>query len=207
MKTIDSTLLAHLTDQVIRPAYFVRLNLSAGSLRYWTGPYTASFNGEDWYGDGTLQSIGATKENDGNSPEGCDIILAGEPTAIISTILQDLRQGAEAKVYFALLDSSNVVMGADICFFGKLDKASLDDAGDRATVKLTFESHLDELNRTKAFRYTTGCQSIFYPGDLGFDYMAQMEKWDGLWGLKPKAPKKEADKKSNRPQKPSGKRN
>jgi len=69
-----------------------------------------------------------------------------------------------------------------IAFAGRLDVPEIDDNGQTATITISYESRLVDLERPRERRYTHEDQQIDYSGDLGFEYVAAIQEWNGVWG-------------------------
>ena len=191
---------AALEASVLRPRILIELEMASYWLRYWTGIGDLVWNGNT-YTNGYYQGVSPYKETGNVSAEGVSIKLAGEPSAMISIILNDVRPWKIGRARLALLDAdANVIADPEIIFEGKLDKSEIQDDLDSSVVTLSYESRLIAMDRVKEFRYNHATQQIFYPGDKGFEYMEQMKSWAGFWGKheKPKTANDSKKKKSSR---------
>ena len=64
---------------------------------------------------------------------------------------------------------------------GRMDTMSWSE-GETATVSLTVESRLADLERPRARRYTDSDQQAEYPGDLAFQYVQSLVEKEITWG-------------------------
>jgi hypothetical protein len=67
-------------------------------------------------------------------------------------------------------------------FEGRLDVPAIEDGEDTATIAISYESELIDLERARERRYTPEDQAIDYPGDLGFAYVAALQDAQITWG-------------------------
>jgi hypothetical protein len=58
----------------------------------------------------------------------------------------------------------------------------MDEQAETATVSISYEGRLIDLERPRARRYTHDDQQIDFPGDRGFEYVPTLQEWNGVWG-------------------------
>jgi len=184
VRAVSAAFQTALTAGTVRPRFFFGFDTASTTYRYWTGARDITFLGATWYGNSVLQGFDAYKESEELSAEGMSVTLAGESEALISLILQDVRQGKLGGLWFALLDNNEALIAdPHQIFSGRLDRAELNDDPNRASIKLYFESKLIDLERKKEFRYNHETQRAFYGDDLGMEYIDQLTKgWSQWWG-------------------------
>lgn len=185
MRNIDAAMLAELEAGVVYPRIWVEVQLDGSTLRYWNGEKNITWNGQTWIGNGLFKDVGELSESI-DSESGFSIDFAGESTALISTILNNVMRGKTGKVFFGFVSASNAVIATPIEFNGRLDSVEFKHAPDEANVRLNYDGDSVRMNDAKEFRYNAETQKIFYPSDLGFEFMEQLENYEGVWGLKKK---------------------
>lgn len=199
--TIDS-----LDDDVLYPFFAVEMLFDGDqTLRLWTGYGTLVYEGESWYGTGSLLSFDSVEETTEIAAKGATITLSGIPQEVLSLALSEPYQGRKANIYFGnfskgslLLESSDFILledGSKInleagttnlsqIFSGYMDQMNIEESPDSCTVELTLENKLVDLERARVARFTSAYQKSLYPGDLGLDFVESLQDKDIVWGRK-----------------------
>ncbi len=190
-RTIDSGLLTALTGNSVEPYYAVELMfdtrtitgvdgdpVNVGPLRLWTGLGNRTIGGETYTGTGSLLNIAAAEEVGDLSAKGMVLTLTGLESSIISIALQEPYQRRIAKVY---LGEQSVTPVVEI-FSGFMDTMQISDEPDTATVVLTIESKLVELERSRNWRYTDESHKARYSGDSFFSFVQSIQDQQVAWG-------------------------
>jgi len=186
--------LAELTAGVNRPFLLFEGVFGATTLRYNTLANDISWNSLTWVGDGTFKAPPVVAESKSVVASGISIALAGEPSVLISTLLNNASHSGTGKLWFGFLNSSRqVIADPRLIFKGTLSTAPFSDGVESATITLNYESELINVLNNNEFRYNLKTQQLFYPNDTGFKYMEALANWSGYWGKK-KARKKKAKK-------------
>lgn len=183
--------LAELTADVNRPILLFEATFGSVTLRYNTLGNDITWNGETWTGDGTFKNLPSVTENRHVSASGITVVLTGEPSVLISTMLNESSHNEVGKLYFGFLDANrNVINSPRLFFEGKLNTAELVDSVQEASISLNYETDLMQVLNTNELRYNQKTQQLFYPNDTGFKYMEALANWSGYWGKKKKKNKK-----------------
>jgi hypothetical protein len=69
-----------------------------------------------------------------------------------------------------------------LLFDGRMDMVEVTDGGRIATIALAAENRLRDLERPRLRRYTSQDQQSEYPGDLGFDFVPELQELEIRWG-------------------------
>ena len=190
-RTIDSGLLTALTGNSVEPYYAVELMfdtrtitgadgnpIDVGPLRLWTGLGNRTIGGETYTGTGALLNIAAAEEVGDLSAKGMVLTLTGLDSSIISIALQEPYQRRKAKVY---LGEQSVTPVVEI-FSGFMDTMQISDEPETATVVLTIESKLVELERSRNWRYTDESHKARYSGDSFLSFVQDIQDQQVAWG-------------------------
>lgn len=174
-----------IADGVVRAIFFVEASFASGFLRVHSAIGTITWDGKTWIGVGSLGQIKSLPETSELQAQGMTLALSGIPSDLAGKVLADIRQGQPCRVWFGCLDSSNNVI-ADPCvaFAGRIDIGSIDEQPETITASVTVENKLIDMQRVRERRYTPHDQQFDFPGDLGFDYVASVQQWNGTWGRK-----------------------
>ena len=194
-RTIDSGLLSALTGNYVKPFYAVELlfdvktttdvngdPIDLGPMRMWTGLGNRTINvggtNQVFTGVGALLNIAAAEEVGDLSAKGMVLTLTGLNSSIISLALQEPYQRRRAKVY---LGEQSVTPVVEI-FSGFMDTMQISDEPETATVVLTIESKLVELERSRNWRYTDESHKARYSGDSFFSFVQDIQDQQVAWG-------------------------
>jgi len=172
-------------------------------LRLWTGFGTLVFEENTYYGTGNLLEVSTVEESAEMAAKGATLTLSGVPSDVISLALSEPYQGRQARLHFGLLqkgklqlESSNYILlqdGGKIflednktslteVFVGYMDQMSINEAPDTASIQLTLENRLIDLERARVGRFTSEYQKSLYPTDKGFDFVESMQDLKLNWG-------------------------
>ena len=66
-----------------------------------------------------------------------------------------------------------------------MDQMNIDEGPNTSTITLTVESKLVALERPAGTRYTSAYQKSVYPGDLGMDFIEDLQDKEIIWGRSP----------------------
>lgn len=155
---------------------------ASGWVRLWSGVGTLSWDGKSWSGVGTLLGISGIDETNEIRASGLTVSLSGVPSDLLSAALGDARSGKTGRVYLAFFSSGSIVADPILQFEGRLDVPAIEDGPDTATISISYESELIDLERARERRYTPEDQAIDFPGDLGFAYVAALQDAQITWG-------------------------
>lgn len=199
--TIDS-----LDDDVLYPFFAVEMLFDGEqTLRLWTGYGTLNYQGQSWYGTGSMLQVDSVEETTEIAARGASLTLSGIPQEVLSLALSEPYQGRKANIYLGnfskglvLLESSDFILFEDgsrveleagttnlsQIFSGYMDQMNIEEAPDTCTVQLTLENKLVDLERARVARFTSAYQKSLYSGDLGLDFVESLQDKEIVWGRK-----------------------
>jgi len=163
-------------------AWLYEGEFASGWVRLWSGIGPLSWDGETWSGVGTLLGMSGADETTEVRAARLIISLSGVPSDLLAAALGDARSGKPGRVYLAFFTGGSIVADPALHFEGRLDVPAIEDGPDTATISISYESELIDLERARERRYTPEDQSIDYPGDLGFAYVAALQDAQITWG-------------------------
>ena len=121
-----------------------------------------------------LGGISPISETQDLRAAGVQVYLAGIDSAMIGSIIGDVRQGKPATVYFGLMtDARALVADPSQAFVGRVDVVAIDDEGATARVTVNLESRFIEPRSRASAATRTRSSSFEYPGDLGMEFVEQ----------------------------------
>jgi hypothetical protein len=182
-RDLTAALTTEFTASSFRPILFFEGEFDGGFTRVWSGLGTIEWDSKSWTGVGYLGGISPIDESGDVRANGVAVSLSGIPSSLVSTALQSARQGLPGKIWIGALDSTGAVVADPyLAFHGRLDVPEIDDGGDTATITITYESRLIDLERPRERRYTAQDQRIDYSDDQGFDFVNSLQDKQLTWG-------------------------
>jgi hypothetical protein len=174
-----------LNAAAFQPFFAVHMAFDGGDLRLWTGFGTISFGGNNYSGGGEMLSISGFDETSEIRATGISVVLSALPATIISSALNENYQGRDITVYFGTLDDTGSINDTPyVIFKGQMDQMSIQQSAETATVVISGESRLIDLEIARTRRYTSEDQKIDYPNDKGLEFIADLQDKTIVWGGK-----------------------
>lgn len=181
-RDLDATLAARIADDVVYPAVFLEGEFATGWGRWWSGVGEFAWNGYTWFGLGGLVKLSPIGESTSVKAEGFSVDLSGQSSANLALALSACRQGKIGRIYLGALTAAGVLDGTPyLVRQGKLDVAGGSDDGQSAVITVSYEDRLIDLERPREYRYTTESQRLFYPDDLGFEFVPSLQDAVDAW--------------------------
>ena len=180
---LTSGMSSAVTAETVFPILIAEINTAGGYVRVWNGAGDLIWNGYTWQGIGTFGGVSPVQESSNLQANGVRFELSGIPAALISTSLSDMRQGLSAKLWLGAFDTLGGTLIADpyLIFSGLTDVPTIEDGADTATLSITAENRLIDLQRERVRRYTSEDQSLRDSTDLGFEYVPSLQDAEIIW--------------------------
>ena len=181
-RTVPAALLSALSGDEIEVFYAVDLAFDSGNMRLWTGYGDKTINSQTYTGTGNLLTIDGLEEASDLSARGTTLTLSGLDSTIVSYALTEEYQGRLVTIYWGVGSETVEV------FSGYMDKMTIQDAGDNATIGLSVESRLITLERANVRRYTSeshaGVRTAkgLTGADTFFDWVTKLQDKQIVWG-------------------------
>jgi hypothetical protein len=169
----------------VYPAILAQFDFSGGEIAVWTGVGDLVHGGITFAGIGELGGMSAIEETEETRANGVQFNLSGIPSSMVAAVLGENYRNRTCTVQLALfasLTAAAPITAPAVMFVGRMDQAFLDDDGESATINLTAESRLIDLQRPRARRYTDEDQRAVYAGDVGLEYVAGLQDKEIMWG-------------------------
>jgi len=178
-RTIHADLLTALAQPTVKPFYAVDLEFTTSSPIYlWTGVGDLSLNGNTYLGAGDLMGVGGLGEEGDMTAAGATLTFSGVPASLVAIALAEPIQNRICKIYLGCEGETETVE----LFTGLMDNMPITDTANGATITLTVESKLIDLERPRVLRYTQESQKNRYSADTFFSYVADLQDKQILWG-------------------------
>jgi hypothetical protein len=182
-RTLTPALEAAIAAGKVNPFYMAAIQFLSGPMYVWTGIGTITWNGHDWLGVGTLGGVSSIAQSSDVTAENITLTLSGIPSDMVSAAIGECRQNFSVEVWVGMMDDAGaIVLDPVRAFAGRMDVPTINDAGDSASISITAENPLVDLQRASERRYTHDDQQIDFPGDKGFQYVPAIQEWNGVWG-------------------------
>lgn len=181
---IPSATQAELAQPQLAPVLFVELDFASGFIRMWSGIGPVTWSGETWTGGGQLLAVSSIEETKAVEATAASITLSGVPSELVSVAYGDFSQGRPARIWLGLLNIATGAILADPVqiFAGRMDTISDTDSGDTATIAVSAESNLADLDRLRARYFTDQDQQRTFEGDRSLRYIPSIQDRPITWG-------------------------
>jgi len=174
-----------LTSDELNPFFAVKMDFAGGSVRLWGGYGDITIDGEVYTGAADFLGVSEVDETSEIKAAGINVSLSGIPSSLIATALTDNYQGREIILYFGTLTDAGAINNTPyILFKGRMDVMNIQESGNVANVNITGESRLIDLEIARERRYTSEDQKIDFPDDKGFEFVADLQNKEIVWGGK-----------------------
>ena len=206
-RDLSDNTIDNISQDVVYPFFATELRFDGdNTLRLWTGQGTLVLeDGTSWVGTGNLLNISAIEETSELAVKGATLTLSGVPSEVLSLALSEPYQGRVCNIYFGtfsqgsiLQESSSYILlqdGSRInletgdkdfneIFSGYMDQMNIEESGETSTIQLLVENKLVDLERARVARFTSGYQKSIYAGDLGLDFVEDLQDKQIPWGRK-----------------------
>lgn len=183
-RSIAAPTQAELAQDQLAPVLFVELDFASGFIRLWSGVGPITWDGKTWTGGGQLLEVSSIEETKAVEATAASIQLSGVPSELVSIAYSDFSQGRPARIWLGLLNVNNGSVLADPVqiFAGRMDTIGDSDAGSTATIAVSAESNLADLDRLRARYYTDQDQQRIFEGDRSLRYIPSMQDRSITWG-------------------------
>jgi hypothetical protein len=194
-RDLTSNLIDELEANLNRPFFLFEGVFQSSTLRFWTGSGVLSWDSKTWQGNGLFVGLKLAAETSDIEANGIEVQLSGVSSSIVSLVLNEVQQGKQGNIWLGMVDSSGQVIADPYkVFTGGFDTAEINEDPDSPTITIKYETKLIILEKAADYRYTPESQKLFDATDKGFDYVANIQDWDGFWGKQNRKPKKKKRK-------------
>lgn len=181
---LSATLAAETAQPVVRPVLLALFDFAGGAVRAWSGVGDLVWEGQSWVGVGSFGAVGPIEETTEVRATGARFQLSGVPSGLLNEVVGVSVQGRRARLWLAFMaeDWGGFIEAPVLLFDGRMDMVEVTDGGRIATIALAAENRLRDLERPRLRRYTSQDQQSDYPGDLGFDFVPELQELEIRWG-------------------------
>lgn len=170
----------------IAPVIFVEMDFASGFVRAWNGIGPIVWNSQTWTGGGELMALSNIEETKSIEATSLSLTLSGVPSALVAVAYGDFSQGRPVRVWIGMMDINAGTIIADPVqiFAGRMDTIADQDDGDNATISVSAESNLADLDRLRVRYFTDQDQQRLFEGDRSLRYMSSIQDRPVYWGTK-----------------------
>ena len=188
-RNITSAFNTAISAQNVIPFFAVSLAFNTGTLYLWNGygdlSLTAGGSTNTYTGLGDAVGMSPIDEQSLIQASGANLVLNGVKSTLISTALSAQYTNRDGKIFLGLFDTSkNVVADVYTLFIGKMDVMIIRETGETSTIELKLENRLVSLERPNDRRMTDEDQKNLFTGDKGFEFIADLQDKQLVWGKK-----------------------
>lgn len=166
----------------------VLISTGASDILVWSGygDYVSTVSGSSktYNGVGHLGLISTIAESQDFAARGINLSLSGIPSALISAALSDLEQGKAVRIFMGFFaQSTRVSINSEFeLWTGITDIPSINEEGETATISISAENRLIDLEKVRVRRYTAEDQYRDDVTDLGFEFVPALQDREVLFG-------------------------
>lgn len=175
----SSDVIAEMALDANRPVHLFELYLS-GATTYATDAYrTIVWNGNTYPALGHFLDFDGVEEVSDLTITQCRVQLSGVDQTMISTVLSHEYIDRRLVIRKGFLSGAEAVLIDPLPIFdGRVDSPEIaeDPASGSCTVSISASSHWIDFERTPGRHTNHEEQQIWFPGDLGFEYVSQLNK-------------------------------
>ena len=182
-RSLSSGMVTEVTASQLAPVLLANLNFST-PLYLWSGYGSLVYNSVTYLGIGTFGTISPVEETTDLSARGIRMKISGVPTANIYLALTEDYQGRDCSVLFgAMSPTAGTLIASPVTIFsGRMDVMQITDDGNTAEIIMTSESRLMDFKRPREIRYTDEEQQNLFAGDLGLEFVTDIQEKTIFWG-------------------------
>lgn len=189
MRQMTAAMQAAVQAGIVRPVIFLAGEFVSGTLYLWSGMGTFTWAGQNWLGVGALGSISPVQETENATATNIVATLSGIPSDVLSLVMSEVRNGKRVRIWLGLLDDNyNLLADPVEIFGGHIDAGEIDEGAETSSCSITVENAFVDFQRARAVPFTSQAQQAVFPGDLGFDFVPQLQDVEINWGVAGKPP-------------------
>jgi len=180
-RSIPSSLLTVLDDDSINMCHLLEIHLSSTSYLTDAGQ-NISYNSNSYVASSHFLNVQTVKESSELRVGSTKLVLSGVEQSFISSFLSSGYVSRQVRVLRAFLDGNNAIIGSPVLIYdGRINGYNVKDTQDTSVVELDIASHWSDFEKRSGRKTNSNSQSLFFTGDLGFDFSANIVK-DLKWG-------------------------
>jgi len=186
-RDITSAFNTAIKAKYVRPIFAIELDISDGTLRLWGGygalNMTIGGVSKTFTGTGDLLGFTPIQETSTLQMTGITVSVTGIKASLISSILSAEYTNRNGTLYMGLFDTSrNVIADVYTLFKGKMDVANIQEGAETSVITLNIESRMVQFDLPLNRMYTVEDQEVDFTGDLGLEFIPDLQDKEIIWG-------------------------
>jgi hypothetical protein len=180
-RSIDAATITALQSDSFNMAHLIQLDFSSVvRLTDWNRSVTALSN--TFLSSPHLVGIGDSSESTDIRVNSIDLVMSGVEQTFISLFLNNNYMDVRARIWKAVLNSSDAVIGAPfVVFDGRISSYSISDQSGTSEISIEMSSHWKDFELSKGRRTNRNSQQYYFPTDKGMDFSGVVVR-DLKWG-------------------------
>lgn len=150
-------------------------------LRFTTKLDNIDFNGETFFGLGSLGSVSMPIQDGDLSPAKYEVGLSGISDEILEAATQLSYMNHKATAYMQIMDEYHNNVGTPQTLWQGLTDGAVINYGKTSSVLINIRDRIVDWSRPKLEYYNNGDQQKLYPDDKGFEFIAEVNQKDAAW--------------------------
>lgn len=147
-----------------------------------SGIGTITYGGNDYLGVGQFGSVSGARESENLTPSPLTLTLSGVDSSLITEALDSGNYGDAVTIFSGYRqDDGTLVDDPFIIWKGSLEYTSISQ-GESNAAAITLQHDLAVLDESDGGRFTDEDQQTRFSGDLGLEYVADMNGLRLIWG-------------------------
>ena len=182
---LTTAFLTEINSASLKPFYAIEAQFLEGTVRLWTGLGEITIDSNTYTGSGALLGVSSVEETAELKATTLTVTLSGIDSSILAASLNANYQNRLLTVFLGMLNTSyGVVASSYQLFQGRMDSMQINDTGNTISIALSVESRIIDLEKPNESRYTSEEQKRLFTGDLGLDFVTDLQDKDINWGGK-----------------------
>lgn len=187
-RPLTSGILAAVEGASAEFVHLIEIEFAAGSAHLCTGAQNLDWDSSTWEAVGGLLEFGGVEEGSDSRGSGVDFKLSGVDQTILAALLNSRYRGQSARIWRAHLNptTGQLIDEPLLLFQGlQLSMYNVEEERDRAGGTVTISTRITSIlgaTRIRGMQANPVSHQHYYPGDLFFQYVAELAHRQILWG-------------------------
>jgi hypothetical protein len=182
-RDLSAAFIAEITAGGLAPIALLEAHFDSGNINLWTGVGDLVTGGKTYVGTCGILSISQIQERKKITANGLSVTLNGLDNSILTLVEDEPFHGRTFEMYLAVLtEAGAVVADPYLMFEGFMDFVKIKDDAKTITIDMNIENVLISLERPLDTKYTSEDQKRDYPNDTFFDFIADIQNKEVIWG-------------------------
>ena len=161
----------------------VKAEFDTETIYLWSGDIDLVIDGNTYTGVGTLLSLGDIEDTLELKTSGLRLSLAGMDSTVLNLALSENYQNRNITVFTGYLSGgTDHVAGKMVLFKGRMTSMSIADDPNGATIQISAENRLVDLEKPSNLRFTKESQTYINADDTCFSRVQNMQDKEIVWG-------------------------